>query len=67
VSFFMKQSLQHVFLHAELSIIFNMYFYIQRQSERLDPKAGLDDKDKWKILTLPRLEIRPLTRQANSQ
>jgi hypothetical protein len=26
----------------------------------VNPKAGLDDMEKWKLLTLPRLELRPL-------
>jgi hypothetical protein len=31
------------------------------------PIAGLDDTEKWKLLTLPGLEPRPLCRQAFSQ
>jgi hypothetical protein len=31
------------------------------------PRAGLDDMEKWKFLTLPGLELRPLSRRARSQ
>jgi hypothetical protein len=31
------------------------------------PRAGLDDMEKWKFLTLQRLELRPLGRPARSQ
>jgi hypothetical protein len=30
----------------------------------VDPRAGLDDMEKWKFLTLPGLELRPLGRQS---
>jgi hypothetical protein len=33
----------------------------------MDPKAGLDDMEKRKFLTLPGLELRPLGRPARSQ
>jgi hypothetical protein len=33
----------------------------------VDPKAGLDDMEKRKSLTLPALELRPLGRPAHSQ
>jgi hypothetical protein len=33
----------------------------------VDPRAGLDDLEKRKFLTLPGLEIRPLGRPARSQ
>jgi hypothetical protein len=33
----------------------------------VDPRAGLDDVEKRKFLTLPGLELRPLGRQARSQ
>jgi hypothetical protein len=33
----------------------------------VDPKAGLDDMEKRKFLTLPGLELRPLDRPARSQ
>jgi hypothetical protein len=33
----------------------------------VDPRAGLDDMEKWKFLTPPGLELRPLGRQASSQ
>jgi hypothetical protein len=33
----------------------------------VDPRAGLDDAEKRKFLTLPGLELRPLGRPANSQ
>jgi hypothetical protein len=33
----------------------------------VDPRAGLDDMEKWKFLTLPGLEPRPLSRPARSQ
>jgi hypothetical protein len=32
-----------------------------------DPKAGLDDMEKWKFLTLPGLELRPFDRPASRQ
>jgi hypothetical protein len=32
----------------------------------LDPRAGLDNVEKRKFLTLPGLELRPLTRPAHS-
>jgi hypothetical protein len=32
----------------------------------LDPRAGLDDVEKRKFLTLPELELRPLGRPARS-
>jgi hypothetical protein len=31
----------------------------------VDPRAGLDDTEKWKFLTLPGLELRPLGRPAS--
>jgi hypothetical protein len=33
----------------------------------VDPRAGLDTVDKRKLLTLPGLELRPLSRPASSQ
>jgi hypothetical protein len=33
----------------------------------MDPRAGMDDMEKRKFLTLPGLELRPLGRQARSQ
>jgi hypothetical protein len=33
----------------------------------VDPRAGLDDMEEWKFLTLPGLEPRPLSRPARSQ
>jgi hypothetical protein len=33
----------------------------------VDPRAGLDDTEKWKFLTPPGLELRPLSRPARSQ
>jgi hypothetical protein len=33
----------------------------------VDPRAGLDDVEKRKFLTLPALELRPLGRPARSQ
>jgi hypothetical protein len=33
----------------------------------MGPRAGLDDMEKRKILTLPGLELRPLGRPARSQ
>jgi hypothetical protein len=33
----------------------------------VDPRAGLDDSDKRKFLTLPGFELRPLSRPARSQ
>jgi hypothetical protein len=33
----------------------------------VDPRAGLDDVEKRKFLTLPGLELRPLCRAARSQ
>jgi hypothetical protein len=33
----------------------------------VDPRAGLDDVEKRKSLTLPGLELRPLGRPASSQ
>jgi hypothetical protein len=33
----------------------------------VDPRAGLDDEEKRKFLTLPGLELRPLDRPARSQ
>jgi hypothetical protein len=33
----------------------------------MDPRAGLDDVEKRKFLTLPGLELRPLSRPAHSQ
>jgi hypothetical protein len=33
----------------------------------VDPRAGLDDMEKWKFLTLAELEIRPLGRPVRSQ
>jgi hypothetical protein len=33
----------------------------------VDPRAGLDDMEKWKLLTLPGLELRALSRPARSQ
>jgi hypothetical protein len=33
----------------------------------VDPRAGLDEMEKWKFLTLPGLEPRPLSLQARSQ
>jgi hypothetical protein len=33
----------------------------------VDPRAGLDDLEKRKFLTLPRRELRPLSRPARSQ
>jgi hypothetical protein len=33
----------------------------------VDPRAGLDDAEKRKFLTLPGLELRPLSRPARSQ
>jgi hypothetical protein len=33
----------------------------------VDPRAGLDDLEKRKLLTLPRLELRPLGRPARIQ
>jgi hypothetical protein len=33
----------------------------------VDPRAGLDDMEKWKFLTLPGLELRPLGSPARSQ
>jgi hypothetical protein len=33
----------------------------------MNPTAGLDDVEKWKFLTLPGLELRPLRRPARSQ
>jgi hypothetical protein len=33
----------------------------------VDPRAGLDDVEKGKLLTLPGLELRPLSRPARSQ
>jgi hypothetical protein len=33
----------------------------------VDPRAGLDEMEKWKFLTLPGLEPRPLSRPARSQ
>jgi hypothetical protein len=33
----------------------------------VDPKAGLDDVENRKLLTLPGLEVRPLGRPARSQ
>jgi hypothetical protein len=33
----------------------------------VDPRAGLDDLEKRKFLTLPELEVRPLGRPARSQ
>jgi hypothetical protein len=33
----------------------------------VDPRAGLDDVEKRKFLTLPGLELRPLRRPARSQ
>jgi hypothetical protein len=32
----------------------------------VDPRAGLDDLEKWKFLTPPGLELRPLGRPASS-
>jgi hypothetical protein len=32
----------------------------------VDPRAGLDDMEKWKFLTLPGLEPQPLSRPAHS-
>jgi hypothetical protein len=33
----------------------------------VDPRVGLDDVEKWKFLTPPGLELRPLSRPASSQ
>jgi hypothetical protein len=33
----------------------------------VDPRPGLNDMDKWKFLTLPGLELRPIGRPASSQ
>jgi hypothetical protein len=33
----------------------------------MDPRAGLDDVEKRKFLTLPGLELQPLSRRARSQ
>jgi hypothetical protein len=33
----------------------------------VDPRSGLDDMEKWKFLSLPVLELRPLGRPARSQ
>jgi hypothetical protein len=33
----------------------------------VDPRAGLDDMEKWKFLTPPGLELRPLGRPARNQ
>jgi hypothetical protein len=33
----------------------------------INPRAGLDDMKKWKFLTLPGLELRPLGRPTSSQ
>jgi hypothetical protein len=33
----------------------------------VDPSAGVDDLEKRKLLTLPGLELRPLSRPAHSQ
>jgi hypothetical protein len=33
----------------------------------VDPRAGLEDAEKWKFLTLPQLELWPLGRPARSQ
>jgi hypothetical protein len=33
----------------------------------MDPTAGLDDMQKWNFLTLPRLELRPISSPARSQ
>jgi hypothetical protein len=33
----------------------------------MDPRAGLDDMEERKFLTLPELELRPLGRLARSQ
>jgi hypothetical protein len=33
----------------------------------VDPRAGLDNMEKWKFLTLPGLEPRPLSRPTRSQ
>jgi hypothetical protein len=33
----------------------------------VNPRAGLDDEEKRKFLTLPGLELRPLSRPASSQ
>jgi hypothetical protein len=33
----------------------------------MGPRAGLDDVNKWKFLTLPGLEFRPLGSKARSQ
>jgi hypothetical protein len=38
-----------------------------RRGGWVDPKAGLDDVEKRKYLTLPGLELRPLGRSARSQ
>jgi hypothetical protein len=32
----------------------------------VDPRAGLDNMEKWKFLTLPELETQPLSRPARS-
>jgi hypothetical protein len=34
---------------------------------RVDPRAGLDDMEEWKFLTLPGLKLRPHGRPARSQ
>jgi hypothetical protein len=33
----------------------------------VNPRAGMDDMEKWKFLTLPGPELRPLGRPASSQ
>jgi hypothetical protein len=33
----------------------------------VDRRAGLDDMEKWKFLTLPGLELQPLSLEARSQ
>jgi hypothetical protein len=32
----------------------------------VDPRAGLNDMEEWKFLTLPRLELQPLGHSARS-
>jgi hypothetical protein len=40
---------------------------IHRIGDWVDPRAGLDDAEKRQFLTLPGLELRPLSRSACSQ
>jgi hypothetical protein len=54
-------------LDTDSSELLRMWFPTHWIGGWVDPRAGLDDMEKRKFLTLPGLEFQPLGRTARSQ